>query len=301
MRGQASLNACALSLLRMGRIDPREQFDAQSADWPFDRARLRAAYPHTAQPLDHALEAECCFTWARLEDIFDCGDRSLIEVREDGVEGRFRPLSDLPAKLGPLVASLSETKRWIMLRDLARWPEFERVVAEILAGIAPVAAPHTGELLKPVAFLFASSPGLLTPLHFDPEYNILFQIAGHKRFTVLPQACGLPSAADNERFHRTGDNLLPWTPQLAEHALHFDMGPGDALYVPFKAAHTVTVGDSPSISLSVTWRSRDSLLQDDAWAMNGLLARCGVRAPKPGGRPWVRAGTLRALRRARLA
>ena len=80
-----------------------------------------------------------------------------------------------------------------------------------------------------------------------------------------------------------------------------NMGPGDALHVPFKAAHTVTVGDAPSISLSVTWRSRDSLLQDDAWAMNGLLARCGVRVSAPGARPWVRAGTLRALRRARIA
>ena len=68
-----------------------------------------------------------------------------------------------------------------------------------------------------------------------------------------------------------------------------------------KTPHTVTVGTEPSISLSVTWRSHSSLLQDDAWAMNGLLARCGVRAPEPGVRPWVRAGTLRALRRARLA
>lgn len=285
----------------MGRIDPLRAFGAHSADWPFDRARLRSAYPHTAKLLSHGLELERCFDWELLETIIDDGDRTLVEIREDGPEGRFKPLSDLPARLGPLVSSLRGSKRWIMLRDLGRWPVFEQVVDEVLGSIAPITEPHTGELLKPEAFLFISSPGLLTPLHFDPEYNILFQIAGQKRFSVLPQECGLPSASDNERFHRMGDNLLPWSPQLARDALHFEMGPGDALYVPFKAAHTVTVGDRPSISLSVTWRSRDSLMQDDAWAMNGLLARCGVRAPRPGNRPWVRAGTLRALRRARLA
>lgn len=285
----------------MGRIDSREHFHAQAAGRPFDHARFRPAYPHAAQPLGHALATERCFAWDRLAAVIDEGDRSLIEIREDGSAGRFRPLAELPTKLSPLLSSLGEAKRWIMLRDLGRWPEFKGLVEGVLAGIAPVAGPITGDLLKPVAFLFVSSPGLLTPLHFDPEYNILFQIAGRKRFSVIPAECGLPGKADNERFHRTGDNLLPWRPQLAESALHFDMGPGDALHVPFKAAHTVTVGDAPSISLSVTWRSRDSLLQDDAWAMNGLLARCGVRVSAPGARPWVRAGTLRALRRARIA
>ena len=74
-----------------------------------------------------------------------------------------------------------------------------------------------------------------------------------------------------------------------------------ALHVPFKAPHTVTVGAEPSISLSVTWRSHSSLMQDDAWALNGLLGRYRVRLPAPGARPWLRAAALRTLRRARIA
>lgn len=285
----------------MERRERHDPTDADAAAAGFDRARLRAAYPHVAQPLEHALAGEPCFAWERLEQVIAAGDPDLIEIREDGAEGRFKPLPTLPRDVGASVATLGEARRWIMLRDLGRWTEFARVVEWVLRGLAPIAEPHTGAMLKPVAFLFASSPGLLTPLHFDPEYNILFQIAGRKRFSLVPQESGVPSRADNERFHRTGENLLGWTTQTARQARHFDLGPGDALYVPFKMAHTVTVADSPSISLSVTWRSRDSLLQDDAWAMNGLLARCGVRAPEPGVRPWMRAGTLRALRRARLA
>lgn len=285
----------------MGQIDPITSFEAQAAAWPFDGADLRAAYPHNALALNHAMSGEACFGWSDLAAIVDGGDRALIEIREDGPEGRFRPLRDLPGDLAPLVSSLGEARRWIMLRDLARWPAFAGLVGQVLDTIRPIAEPQTGALLKPVAFLFVSSPGLLTPLHFDPEYNILFQISGTKRFSILPRACGLPDAAQNGHFHRTGDNLLPWHAELAARARHFDLAPGDAVHVPFKAAHTVTVGDAPSISLSVTWRSPDSLLQDDAWAMNGLLARYGLRAPPPGRRPWLRAGALRALRRARLA
>ncbi|HCO47115.1 MAG TPA: hypothetical protein DIT44_10790, partial [Erythrobacter sp.] len=122
-----------------------------------------------------------------------------------------------------------------------------------------------------------------------------------KRFTILPPSCGLPSRSDNERFHRSGDNLLDWRPELAAQGWPFDLAPGDALHVPFKAPHTVTVGAEPSISLSVTWRSHSSLMQDDAWALNGLLGRYRVRLPAPGARPWLRAAALRALRRARIA
>jgi len=199
------------------------------------------------------------------------------------------------------VHGLDGAKRWIMLRELDKWPDFAPLVADILQAVAPVVETRTGAIVKPTAFLFISSPGLVTPLHFDPEYNILFQISGRKRFTILPPSCGLPSRSDNERFHRSGDNLLDWRPELAAQGWPFDLAPGDALHVPFKAPHTVTVGAEPSISLSVTWRSHSSLMQDDAWALNGLLGRYRVRLPAPGARPWLRAAALRALRRARIA
>ena len=282
-------------------MELQHAFEQGVATTRFERAPLWQAYPRSAQLMTHSLSADPVFDWGNLADIIANGDRSLIEVREDTPAGRFKVRRDLPNDLRPLVAELAGARRWIMLRELDRWPQFAPLVSDILAAIEPVVQLRTGPVLRPTAFLFVSSPGLVTPLHFDPEFNILFQIAGSKRFTLLPEEAGLPSQADNERYHRCGDNLLEWSPQMADQAMHYDLVPGAALYVPFKVPHTVRVGDVPSISLSVTWRSRDSLMQDDAWAMNGMLARCGMRAPPPGERAWLRAGALRVLRRARIA
>ena len=262
---------------------------------------LEALYPRAAGSFAHALAEAPCFAWDRLAATIEAGKRSLVEVREDGPAGRFRQLAALPGDLRPLVSTLPQARRWIMLRDLARWPDFAELVADLVARIEPVVKPRTGAMVRPVAFLFVSSPGLLTPLHFDPEYNILFQIAGTKRFSVLQRDAGLPSREDNQRFHATGDNLLGWRQELEAQADHFALQPGDALHVPFKAAHMVRVGEAPSISLSLTWRSRDSLLQDDAWALDALLARRGLQLEPPGRRPWLRGTVMRALRRAHLA
>ena len=263
----------------MSRMEFQHAFDAVAATPGFDRAPLWRAYPEAAHLLSHRLDIEPCFDWSRLADTIAAADRALIEIREDTPQQRFRVLPEHPADLRALVHGLAGTKRWIMLRELDRWPDFAPLVADILQAVAPVVETRTGAIVKPTAFLFISSPGLVTPLHFDPEYNILFQISGRKRFTILPPSCGLPSRSDNERFHRSGDNLLDWRPELAAQGWPFDLAPGDALHVPFKAPHTVTVGTEPSISLSVTWRSHSSLMQDDAWALNGLLGRYRVRLP----------------------
>src|SRR3546814_5379175 len=47
-------------------------------------------------------------------------------------------------------------------------------------------------MLTPQGFLFISSPGSITPYHFDPEHNILLQLRGTKVMNVWP--------AGDERF-----------------------------------------------------------------------------------------------------
>lgn len=271
------------------------------ADDPFDMDAFAVLYPQIAGTFAHGLASNPLFAWDRLAQIVDQGEEAMMQVRETLPDGRFEPIAHMPASKGSLVERLPHTQNWIMLRDLDRWPDFAPLVADIHAAIASVAQARTGDLLLPTAYLFLSSPGLLTPLHFDPEFNILFHISGDKDFTVLRSGAGVPNAQDNEIFHQDGDNLIVWQDCFAEQGETFALTPGDALHVPFKAAHCVKVGTTPSISLSVTWRSRDSLLQDDAWAMNAWLRRRGL-APSPvGPRFGLKGSAMRALRRLRLA
>lgn len=285
----------------MTELQPIVASKPVATDDPFDRKAFAALYPQVAGTFAHRLAQDPLFAWDRLTQIVDQGEDAVTHVRETLPDGRFEPIAEMPANKGSLVEGLPDTQNWIMLRDLDRWPDFAPLVADIHAAIASVAQPRTGELLIPTAYLFLSSPRLLTPLHFDPEFNILFHISGDKDFTVLRDEAGAPNARDNEVFHQDGDNLIGWQDRFSEQGETFSLKPGDALHVPFKAAHYVGVGDTPSISLSVTWRSRDSLLQDDAWAMNAWLRRRGL-APRPVGQSFrMKGNAMRALRRLHLA
>jgi hypothetical protein len=183
---------------------------------------------------------------------------------------------------------------WVMLRFAEQLPEYAEILDRLLAEIAPVTGGH-GPALRPRAFIFISSPGTLTPFHFDPEFNVLFQISGTKRFATCPPRAPWLREADQARFHRDGDNLLPWDEALREGAIVHQLAPGRALYVPYKAPHWVEAGNEPSVSLSLTWSCARTIELEQAWQLAGWAQQCGLPiAPPP---PFPGRALLRALAR----
>ncbi|MDE2436517.1 MAG: cupin-like domain-containing protein, partial [Sphingomonadales bacterium] len=153
------------------------------------------------------------------------------------------------------IRAIADAGRWVMLRFAEQLPEYDALMREVIGEIEPVIRATTGEPLRLQTFIFVSSPRTLTPFHFDPEYNILFQIAGRKRFAVYnPVEPWLPDRR-SEHFHRDGDNLLPWSEQYMEQGRINALDPGEAIYVPYKSPHWVEVDDDASVSLSITWCS----------------------------------------------
>jgi oxalate decarboxylase/phosphoglucose isomerase-like protein (cupin superfamily) len=137
-------------------------------------------------------------------------------------------------------------------------------------------------MLKMEAFIFISSPGAVTPFHFDPEHNILLQLRGNKTMTVFPADDeAVVSGASHEAFHAGGHRNLPWQDELAAKGRAFALSPGEAIYVPVKAPHWVKNGPEVSISFSITWRSEWSYQEADARALNRLLRRTGIDPAPP--------------------
>ena len=126
-----------------------------------------------------------------------------------------------------------------------------------------------------------SSPDAVTPYHFDPEHNILMQLVGTKTMTQFP--AGDPKYAPDrvhETYHTGGARELKWDDEFLAEGTEWAMQPGDALFVPVMAPHFVKNGPTPSISLSITWRSEWSFAEADARAFNALLRRVGLN-PAP--------------------
>jgi hypothetical protein len=108
----------------------------------------------------------------------------------------------------------------------------------------------------------------------------------------------------HEAYHAGARPELPYREEMAEHAMPFALGPGEAVYVPVMAPHYVSNGPEVSVSISLTWRSPWSYAEADARAFNAALRRIGIRPSAP--RRWPRwnlakAYSWRALRRLRTA
>lgn len=234
---------------------------------------------------------------------------------------RIRPIDieyypgDTPFEIDPLTApgnglSVQETIRrieecgsWMVLKFVEQDEIFRDFLLEALAPLEAAVGARTGAMHKHRGFVFITSPGSVTPLHFDPEHNILLQVRGSKTMTIFPPDDEeVVPAEEHERFHGGGHRNLPWRDDFAARGRSFDMAPGDAVHVPFMAPHWVKNGPEVSISFSITWRSEWSYREEYAHNMNRLLRLAGLSPARPGRYPHqnhVKSLGYRAIAKAR--
>src|SRR5205823_5790772 len=119
-----------------------------------------------------------------------------------------------------------------------------------------------------------------TPVHFDPEHNLLLQIRGVKDMNVgrFTDPAALPR--ELHRYYRGGHRNLE---ELPTDVRTFRMEPGDGAYVYPFAPHFVRNGPAVSISLSITFRTVASERFEKAHRFNAKVAkRLGVSLGEPG-------------------
>jgi hypothetical protein len=142
-----------------------------------------------------------------------------------------------------------------------------------------------GPAVQREAFLFLSAPNAVTPIHFDPEHNFLLQIRGHKDMNVCPFPSVDAERRELDRYHdgiafRTGEhrNLLSLPPDGEV----FGLDPGRGVYVPSFMPHWVQNGPRASVSLSITFRSRESLRAERVHKINSHMRHLHLH-PTPAG------------------
>jgi hypothetical protein len=245
---------------------------------------LAAHYPESPVMLWHDLAEHPLL---RLEALAELAERMRPEDVEYnrgdlpiGIDPENTPANGLSA--AETVRRIEQCGSWMVLKFIEQDDAYRALLEEALAGIESVVRPVTGEMLKREGFIFVSSPGAVTPFHFDPEHNILLQIRGRKTMTVFgADDHKVVPPALHEKFHRGGHRNLPWDDGFAQAGVPHELTPGDALYVPVKAPHWVKNGAEPSVSLSITWRSEWSFHEAYAHGMNHLLRGIGVEPAAP--------------------
>jgi len=264
---------------------------------PATMAGLEMAYPARATRLTHRLTAHPLLDLEALVSLATALPPEAVEYNPGRLPIGIAP-EDVPApELGvaETIRTIEQAGAWMALKRIESHPDYARLLDGILDELAPVVTPRTGAMLRREGFIFISSPGSVTPFHFDPEHNILLQVRGTKTMTLFPgddEALFDPQV--HEAFHLGEHHRnLPWQERYAAQGQPITIAPGDAIHVPVKAPHWVQNHDAVSISLSVTWRSEWSFAEADARAMNRVLRRAGMAPRSPA--PWPARNLAKSL------
>lgn len=244
---------------------------------------LATAYPSHAIKIGHSLLNHPLLETERLAQLGEKLPAGQVEYNLGDIDVSQPDPSATPANgltVAETLANIDRAGSWVALRNIETDPDYRDLMMDCLSQIVPLAEKRTGTAYRPEGFIFASSPGAITPFHFDPEHNILLQVRGRKTMHLFPADDEhIVSARQHEAYHAGGHCNLAYDPSMEARATAWQLSPGDALYVPVKAPHWVRNGDDVSISLSITWRSEESDRQRRIYRLNRLMRRRGLNPP----------------------
>ena len=266
-------------------------------------AEFTAAYPVRPTHLVHGLAGHPLLSLDALLQL--AGRQRPVALEHNaavglklGISNAETPQSGL--SVAETIERIDECGSWVLLKYIEQDPLYAQLMRDVLAEIEPVVERTTGPMMRLEGFIFVSSPDAVTPLHFDPEYNILFQSRGAKTMTVFPQADpDIISQEFFEAYFAGGPRNLPWHDDWAARGTPIDIAPGEAIFVPILAPHWVKVHGEVSISLSLTWRSEWSFHHADACRFNRRVRKWGMTPGKPV--LWPRDNKLRSYSHRALA
>jgi len=182
------------------------------------------------------------------------------------------------------LAHIDTAQAWMSLLNVQTDPLYRSLVDEVLDGVrAHVEAVDPGMCYRG-GWIFVTSPGTITPFHFDKEHNFLFQVRGRKIVHVWDHRDTVAaSEASRDRFHACHErDLLVWSDALRARARSFELEPGQGAYMPSTSPHMVENGSQPSVTMSFTYYTdatrRDSLLHRTHYR----LRQWGIEPPAVG-------------------
>jgi hypothetical protein len=184
------------------------------------------------------------------------------------------------------IERIEHCQSWLVLKHVERDPLYKALMDACLDDLYLHAARQLSGLHDRAAFIFITSPGSVTPFHFDPEHNFLLQIRGEKtmhQFDKYDRSI-LPEAAIEEKYvDASSHRNQPFQDAFQAKAQTFTLQPGDGLFVPINSPHWVQNGNAVSVSFSITFHSEQSDRIARLYKLNGLLRRKLGVTPTPVG------------------
>jgi hypothetical protein len=217
------------------------------------------------------------------------GDLSLLNRHSDAGSGRA----------STRCARSLRTRR-ISLREIQSDTEYRPLIDACHREVAGYVENREGGICRRSGYIFVTSPGSTTPMHFDPEHSFLLQIRGTKRVCSAPMSDAQSRLRELERYF---DDEACAFDAMTSTCDTFVLNPGDGLYLPSFVPHWVEqTGDTPSISFSIPFYTRFCARADQVHRVNKRLRRLHLTPRPPGEWPALdraKASLLRSWTRLR--
>ena len=198
-----------------------------------------------------------------------------------------------------VVKRIETAGAWMVLKRVENSPEYRRLLEDTLLSVARARGFNSVDdagFEQIEGYLFVSSPNSTTPFHLDSEDNFFVQIHGEKFFSIYDNTDrAIVNDAEIER-SMTKHRNLKFDERFAPRAKEFHMFDGDGCYVPYQWPHWVRTAGSHSISMAITWKTREVRRLNDLHFFNSMLRGIGLPQQPPGDRPALDAVKLAVYR-----
>ncbi len=251
---------------------------------------LKRDFPLKPFAIRHKLAGHPLLTLPRIAQLAAELPRDLIEYNSGKVAISQDPDAIPTVDLDPVevVKRIETSGAWMVLKRVEKSLAYRALLEDTLLSVARARgfnslADAGFEQLE--GFLFVSSPNSTTPFHLDSEDNFFVHIHGEKFFTIFDNHDRAMVCDDEIERSMTKHRNLQYNDSFAQRAQEFHLFAGDGCYVPYQWPHWVRTADSYSISMAITWKTREVRRLNDLHFFNSMLRGIGLPQKPPGARP----------------
>jgi len=245
-----------------------------------DSAAFGECFDRRAFAVRHRLAEHPLLTLDALAELSDVLPRKSVERHRADLD-LLTPggAPDLDGRPSDTVRELETGNVWMVLWYIEQVPEYRQLLDDCLDEVERLVRAQHGPMRQRKGYIFLSAPNATTPVHFDPEQNLLLQIRGVKEMNLGRFDDPADHQAELDRYFDGGHRNLDRMPR---HEDTFRMAPGDGVYVYPFAPHWVKNGPQASVSLSITFRTAASQRMEHVNHVNARLRRLHLH-PRPQG------------------
>ncbi len=204
------------------------------------------------------------------------------------VTNGWDPLMDNRRGLEETIAGIADNDSLVILKHTEQDPVFGPVLQDFLGRVIDCAGERMrSDVIVGESLILVSSPGRITPYHFDMETNFLVQVTGNKKFYVFDHTDpSMVTSEEVEGYFSGNLSSAIYRKERQGEAHAYDLRAGQGVHVPPTAPHWVQNGNNVSVAISINYELRSVARLARIHRVNWRMRNFGLRPTPPGLSPW---------------